>query len=273
MTAGAEIDAIEAFDQVVEAIDDVLGKYRKRSGGRSHMLPASCFWHSLVGVNANGRPTTKVFGWADTRSSGSIANLQKEFDESEIHNRTGARFHSSYWPAKLLWLRKTSPKVFRRTAKWLSLSDFIALKMFGTAVTSVSMASGTGIFDIRRCDWDVPLIKFLHVKRENLPALPATDSKSFKLVANYARRWPRLKNAQWFPAIGDGAANNIGAGCVTRSKAALMIGTSGGDARCIYGRPACTHSFRPLVLSNRQKTYDHRRCIERRRWVVSMAER
>jgi gluconokinase len=36
-----------------------------------------------------------------------------------------------------------------------------------------------------------------------------------------------LKDAGWFPAIGDGAANNIGAGCVKKSKAALMIGTSG----------------------------------------------
>src|SRR2546423_15256032 len=29
------------------------------------------------------------------------------------------------------------------------------------------------------------------------------------------------------PAIGDGAANNIGAGCATRERVALMIGTSG----------------------------------------------
>ncbi len=141
---GAEIDAIEAFDQVVEAIDDVLRRSQKERRPITHVA-ASCFWHSLVGVNAKGRPTTKVFGWADTRSSGSISSLQKEFDESEVHNRTGARFHSSYWPAKLFWLRKTSPKVFRRTAKWLSLSDYIALKLFGTAVTSISMASGTGI--------------------------------------------------------------------------------------------------------------------------------
>ena len=40
-------------------------------------------------------------------------------------------------------------------------------------------------------------------------------------------RWGKLKNAKWFLAIGDGAANNIGANCLKKEKAALMIGTSG----------------------------------------------
>jgi len=89
------------------------------------------------------------------------------------------------------------------------------------------MASGTGIFDIRRNDWDGKLLKFLKIKSENLPDIAAEDAQTFQLNAKYAERWARLKNAEWFPAIGDGAANNIGAGCARKSKAALMIGTSG----------------------------------------------
>jgi gluconokinase len=71
------------------------------------------------------------------------------------------------------------------------------------------------------------LLKFLKIKRENLPEIAAEDSRTFKLNEKYARRWKLLKTARWFPAIGDGAANNIGAGCVKKEKAALMIGTSG----------------------------------------------
>jgi len=89
------------------------------------------------------------------------------------------------------------------------------------------MASATGIFDIRRNDWDAELIEFLKIKRANLPEIVAEDSKTFQLNEKYAARWQRLKAAKWFAAIGDGAANNIGAGCVQKSKAALMVGTSG----------------------------------------------
>jgi len=233
---GAEIDADEAFAQVVAAIDDVLEK-SKTIKGEIICTAASAFWHSLVGVDAKGKPTTKVFGWADTRSRGQVNVLRHRFDETEVHNRTGARFHSSFWPAKLLWLRKDFPKVFEKTDKWLSLSDFIALKLFGTAVTSVSMASATGIFDIRKCDWDVSLAKYLRLGTKNLPEIVATDSATFQLLPSFAKRWPQLKDSRWFPAIGDGAANNIGAGCITKTKAALMIGTSGAMRIAFSGDP------------------------------------
>jgi gluconokinase len=36
-----------------------------------------------------------------------------------------------------------------------------------------------------------------------------------------------LERARWFPALGDGACSNIGAGCTTSRRAALMVGTSG----------------------------------------------
>ena len=223
---GAEIDAAEAFAQIEKAVDDVLEKSAKVNGEISHVA-ASSFWHSLVGVDKQGKPTTKVFGWADTRSAKYVAELRKKFDEAAVHNRTGARFHSSFWTAKLLWLRKDYAKVFDATDKWLSFSDFAALKLFEQTQTSVSMASATGIFDVRANDWDAELIKFLKITRANLPGIVAADSQTFRLNSKYQKRWARLKNAEWFAAVGDGAANNIGAGCTVKSKAALMIGTSG----------------------------------------------
>lgn len=222
---GAEIDALEALAQIETAIDDVLKK-SKSVKGEIEYVAASSFWHSLVGVDGRGKPTTKVFGWADTRSAKFVETLRENFDEDEIHNRTGARFHSSFWTAKLFWLKNTKLKTFEKTAKWLSFSDFAALRLFGEAVTSVSMASGTGIFDLRKSAWDEDLFHFFRITAENLPRI-ADDQETFLLQKKYAERWTRLADAKWLPAIGDGAANNIGAGCVQQSKAALMIGTSG----------------------------------------------
>ena len=45
-------------------------------------------------------------------------------------------------------------------------------------------------------------------------------------MKKYARRWPQLAAAKWFPAVADGVADSIGAGCSTSDKAALMVGTS-----------------------------------------------
>lgn len=233
---GSEIDATRAFSQVEEIIDDCLKKAEKIKGEIEYVA-TSAFWHSLVGVDARDKPTTKVFGWAENRPGKYVSDLRKKFDESEIHNRTGCRFHSSYWTAKLLWLKKDFPEVFAKTDRWLAFSDFVALKLFGEMQTSVSMASGTGIFDIRSCVWDAELLNFLKIKRSNLPEIAAEDSQIFPLNKTYVRRWERLKNAHWFPAIGDGAANNIGAGCAQKTKVALMIGTSGAMRVAYLGEP------------------------------------
>lgn len=233
---GAEIDADKAFDQVVAAIDEVLRKSEKVNGEIGHVA-VSAFWHSVVGIDAAGKATTKVYGWADTRSRDHVTTLRKKFDENAVHNRTGARFHSSFWPAKLLWIQKEFPDVWSKTTQWLSLSDFIALRLFGEAKTSVSMASATGIFAVRTCEWDSELSRFLKIKPANLPAVVSDDSQTFTLNPKFAKRWRRLKAAKWFPAIGDGAANNIGAGCVKKNKAALMIGTSGAMRVAYKGTP------------------------------------
>lgn len=231
---GAEIDGEIALKQVVETIGDVLRHLSR--GDQIDYVAASCFWHSLIGVDSAGKPTTKLFGWADTRSGKFTRALRKRFDESEIHNRTGAHFHSGFWPAKLLWIREENPDAFARTSVWLSFSDFVALRFFGLAVTSVSMASGTGIFDIRTLEWDSKLLRFMGVRPDALP-LVSTGSYTFSLAGKFAKKWPRLRNAQWLPAIGDGAANNIGAGCLKRSRAALMIGTSGAMRVAYTGEP------------------------------------
>ena len=222
---GSHLDPVTAISIVAAAIDEALERSGKVKGEIGYVATCS-FWHSLVGIDKKGDPTTKIIGWADTRSRNYSGLLKKRFDERETHDRTGARFHSSFWPAKLLWLRKECPEIFAKTERWLSFTDLIGLTFFGEAATSVSMASGTGIFDIRKCEWDAELLKYLKISPAMLPAV-AAQQQTFKLNKKYAKRWPRLAGAKWLPAIGDGAADSMGAGCVTKGKAALMVGTSG----------------------------------------------
>ena len=231
---GAEIDAEKALAQVIEVIEDVTNQVPELIE-QVEFVATSCFWHSLVGIDEKGNALTPVYGWADTRSAKFVSVLRKNFDETATHNRVGARFHPSYWTAKLLWLKDSKPKVFAKIKYWLSFSDFIAWRFFGKVVTSVSMASGTGVFDFRKCVWDKKLVEFLGVS-ENLPEL-AKDNQTFQLNESYVEKFPKLKNSKWFLAIGDGAANNVGAGCVTNDKAALMIGTSGAMRVCYTGEP------------------------------------
>ena len=58
--------------------------------------------------------------------------------------------------------------------------------------------------------------------RSSISTTPAAEP-----TAAIARRWPQLRGARWVPAAADGALDNVGAGCTTGGRAAIMIGTSG----------------------------------------------
>jgi gluconokinase len=232
---GSYFDTETLFSDLITTIDRIAGQVSKRKIQIDAV--ASCaFWHGIVGVDERGRPTTPVLTWADRRSREFTAMLKVRFDETAVHQRIGAHFHSSFWPAKLLWFRRTKPDVWAKTTRWMSFSDLVAMRLFGECVTSVSMASATGVFDQRNCDWDAQLLRYLKVKRASLPRI-AADGEAFKLNKKYSRRWPALAHAKWFPAIGDGAADHLGSCGVSPDTASLMIGTSAAMRVAFEGEP------------------------------------
>ncbi|MCA1555870.1 MAG: carbohydrate kinase, partial [Acidobacteria bacterium] len=102
-----------------------------------------------------------------------------------------------------------------------------------------SQASATGLFDQRRLEWDDELRDALGLSINQLPPLLLTDEAPavFNVAGAYAERWPQLRTRPWFAAVGDGAANNIGGGCVNKDSLALMIGTSGAMRVLYEGAP------------------------------------
>jgi gluconokinase len=227
---GVEIEASRLVAIVERAIDDLLARastLAPASGAKIEAVAVCTFWHSLMGVDAEGRAATPVYSWNDTRASSAARELRDSVDERELHRRTGCVLHASYWPAKLAWLKRSRPEIYKRVAGWMSAGEFLYLRLFGEAVCSVSMASATGLFDQHKAEWDSPLMEVLEVVPERLSPLTDAEALSVRLRPEYARRWAALTDAVWLPALGDGACSNIGSGCVTRESAALMVGTSG----------------------------------------------
>ncbi|MES1247686.1 MAG: gluconokinase [Actinomycetota bacterium] len=159
----------------------------------------SCFGHSLIAVDSDWRPLTPLLGWRDTRSAAAAEWLRRRLDAGAVHARTGGYLHPAYWAAKLAWLAETEPDTFRRAAHFVSFCDFLR----GTPETSLSIASGTGLLDLTTNGWDAELLDALGLDEERLPRI--------------------VDQPVWLDAV----CSNLGAGCVSEERAALMIGTSG----------------------------------------------
>lgn len=223
---GVEIEAEDLLGIVGQALD-IFCTHADLWLSQVIGVATSTFWHNLVGVGADGQAVTPLISWADTRPETVVPELRERLDEDATHARTGCVLHASYLPAKLLWLSRAHPDAFRRAVRWMSIGEYLYARFLNRTLCSISMASGTGLFNQHSCTWDNETIAVLPISRDQLSPLTDLQAPVVGLTDEFAARWPALQNIPWWPAVGDGACSNIGSGCVSSGRIALMVGTSG----------------------------------------------
>lgn len=223
---GVEVNAEELAGLAIESLSEIHRECRS-AGRRPHAFAFCTFWHNVLGVGPDGHPSTPIIHLFDTRSAKAAAALAEKIGNREQHSRTGCVLHPSYVPAKLLWLAEARRKEFQASRQWLSFGEYFFLKLFGSAVTSTSMVSGSGLWNQNENDYDAGVLSALPIEREQLASVTEMDHPITGLRPEYRSQWPEFAGMQCYPALGDGACNNIGSGCTTPDRFSLMVGTSG----------------------------------------------
>jgi gluconokinase len=221
-----EDDPDEALERIWRCVDGALaqvGSLARQIRGVSVDTLVS----NILAIDSAGRPLTPLITYADTRNDDDAIELRRTLDERAAHQRTGCLLRTSYWPARLAWFRRAQPDVWHATARFITLGEYLELRLFGQCRVSYSVASWSGLLDRRQLTWDGPLIEVLDLTPGQLSPLVDVDMPLAGLAQPYASRWPALRDVPWFPAIGDGAAANIGSGCTGPDRLALTVGTTG----------------------------------------------
>lgn len=220
-------DAIELADLVDSAIDRLMATHDRQSQPIVGVGMASMA-STILGIDAEGEPVTPVYTYADSRPSQDVVSLRQSINVDLTYQRTGVMQHWSYVPARILWTRRTSISIFNRVQKWLDFPTFLYGRWFGfdRLRTSQSLAAWSGMLNRSTLEWDTDLLSTVHLEREHLPDVSSHTEMQTGLREPYANRWQPLQNAGFALAIGDGAAVNIGTGCVAPNRIAITVGTT-----------------------------------------------
>ncbi|MCV7192428.1 gluconokinase [Mycolicibacterium brumae] len=230
----AEIDADQIANEVASVLTAAVGGIEP---GLIKGVVMDTFASSLVCVDADGAALTPCFTYADSRSAPQLAQLRTQLDEAAIHQRTGTRLHTSYHPPRLLWLREAFPTVLARTAKFLSLGEYVYAKLAGIRGAATSTMAWAGILNRHTLTLDEQLLEVTGVSADQFAPVIDPDQPITEVSAEVEKNWPALAGAAWFPAIPDGYASNIGVGAATPTKAALSAATSGAIRVIVDGTP------------------------------------
>ena len=224
----ATTDAFALQDLVECCIDGVL---QHPAAATIRALGMATFVGNWLGLDAAGQPCTPVLTYADTSGGSEIPTLLDRLggDADAYHQATGCMLHSAYLPAQFVRIQRSRPASRDQIKSICDIGGFLYRQWFKADVPmSLSVASWSGLLDTKGRGWHRDYARLLLGAEfaDKLPPLADYDSVLSGLNANYASRWPRLRDIPFFLALGDGAAANIGSGSVDSRHIALTIGTT-----------------------------------------------
>ena len=200
----------------------------------------SCAMHTLLLLDADDRPITPVFTWADNRSD-RYTSLAKKLDaehnasSQSLYGRTGIPAHPMSPAIKLIWLRHERPDVFEKAARIVCIKEYVLWHWCREWVIDCSMASTTGLFNIHQSDWDAAALSMAGVRAEQLSEIVPTTHQ-LALGEDYAEKMGLRHELPIVVGASDGVLANLGVGAIAPDTAAITLGTSGAVRR-VVSRP------------------------------------
>jgi gluconokinase len=229
LRSAADGSSVDDADTVIERVARCIDAALQQAGPLAAQIGAVAV-DTLVGtmlvLDVANQPLTPLLSYADTRSADDADRLRTMLDETVVHARTGCLLRASYWPARLAWLRRTQPDIWAQAARFVTLGEYLELRLFGSCRVSYSVASWNGLLNRHRLAWDAVLCELLGVDMQQFSPLVDHDAPQQGLRDEFVRRWPVLADIPWYPAVGDGAAANVGSGCTSPARVALTLGTT-----------------------------------------------
>ena len=232
----AEQDPEAILEAVVASVREAAQE-AEAGGARVAGLSFSSAMHSLLALDEAGRPATPSIIWADTRAAPQAERLRADPIGLALHQRTGTPVHPMSPLTKLVWFREQDEQRFAAAWKWVGIKDFLFHHLTGEWVMDHSCASGTGLMELSKLEWDAEALEVA-----GIDAGPAARSSCRPPTCRSSRADAagELGLAPGTPVVaggGDGPLANLGLGAVRPGVAACSIGTSGA-IRVVVEQPA-----------------------------------
>jgi len=235
--------AEQSVEEVWRAVGEVLGEImpdpdpppevaRVTPSAEIKAICVSGAMHSVVAMDEAGNVIGNATTWADRRYAGIAEELRQRVDVDAMYRRTGCPFSAMYHPARLRWwppevktagaLKRPglNPRNFRGFA---AIKDVIVHRLTGRWCTDASIASATGLMDIRTWRWDEEAMELAGITAEQLPGI-VTPTQT---VGQTSGGVPVIAGAS------DGALANVGAAGFDSDATVITLGTSGAVRRIV----------------------------------------
>jgi gluconokinase len=210
------------FEAVVAAMAAITDSMPEK--GRIAGIAFSSQLYSILAVGPGGHVLTPSLTWSDTRSAEIARSISQHPAAWQIYERTGCPIDAIYPLAKIQWLKQNFD--LPQDVKFISIKEYVLYRLTGMFVADWSLASATGLFDIKSYQWDQTALDLLNISPANLSELVPprhrfdTWEKEIMAAVGLPPDTPLIIGG------GDGPLASIGVGASASDTLAVNVGTS-----------------------------------------------
>jgi gluconokinase len=229
----AEQNPEEIFQAVLQTVSTIMKHHSQK---RILFISFSSAMHSVIAIDENDQPLTPVITWADNRSEGWAHKIKNELNGHEIYKRTGTPIHPMSPLSKIAWIVNERPEIAEKTKKYIGIKEYIFKKFFDQYVIDYSLASATGMMNLRDLTWDEEALNITGITRDQLSELVPTTKVFTNCETEVAKKMGISPQTPFVIGASDGVLSNLGVNAIQKGEIAVTIGTSGA-IRTIIDKP------------------------------------
>ncbi len=224
-TGAAEQDPKIVYSSVMNVLSRAAQE-AQRQGFTVEKVGLSAAMHSLIPVAGDGEPLGPSTTWMDLRARDEANQLWETPAGKSVYERTGTPVHSMTPLLKLTWMRTHQPEIFQKAAKFVSQKEWIWYQWFGEWRVDASIASATGLYNIREGNWDAGALSIAGIAAEKLSTIVPTTYVKQGIRERQLLLAGILPQTVFNIGASDGVLANLGVGAIGSDVMAMTIGTS-----------------------------------------------
>ncbi|GAK56092.1 hypothetical protein U27_03054 [Candidatus Vecturithrix granuli] len=206
---------------------------------------------TVIFLDQQDHPTRPAMVWLDGRAQKEAEQFSAMVDVEEFFSVTGIPEIEPTWSAcKMLWVKQNQPDVFRQTAKFMLVEDYIVYKLTGKFVSSASLLSTSALVDIHKNIYWRKTVDFLGVE-SCLPTIIAEGSFVGEIQPSVAVDIGLKSGILVFKGSMDQTMSAVGAGNIVPGVITETTGTAlviGVTARTVDFRGTVKLAYQPHVI-------------------------
>ncbi len=215
--------------------------------------------HSVLALDAENRPLTRVMTWADGRAVEQSSEIRNSPQGRALYLETGCPVHGMYPLYKIRWLREVRPEIHRKARRFVSAKEYVLSKLTREFLVDYSLAAGTGLLDTRTLQWSGSALEAAGIPKERLSDLSHPAAVCGRVERNVSEEMGIPPETPVVLGSSGAVNSSLGTGAVSASEATCMVGTSGA-LRVIASRP---------ILDEKARTWCY--AIDGEHWLVGGA--